>query len=194
MRFDEIITVPTVAKGKRQHLDVMPNGGRPIPPGQESEHMGKKVGNIGRSEVWYYYLGGLHTYVVFDPATRRSQLAVTGSNYKTNPNSLIIKGVYSGPKNTTRAADLYAWLIQNLGLTLVSDIKQSAGGYRVWQELEQRYGRQINIHGFNTKTNEPINITTKDEPETHVSQAHLPGATGDTKETARHVRLVASPR
>jgi hypothetical protein len=33
---NEITAVPTVAKSKRQHLDVMPNDGRPIPRGRRS--------------------------------------------------------------------------------------------------------------------------------------------------------------
>jgi hypothetical protein len=190
----EVTTVPTVAKSKREHLDVMPNDGKPIPQGDEAHYLGKRVGNLGQVEVWTYNQGPMRTFVVFDPTTRVSQLAVTGSSYPNNPNSLIIKGVYSGPENSTRAANLYAWLITKQGLTLVSDIKQSEGGQRVWQDLERRFGRYINIHGFNTKTNEPVNVGTQDDTETHASQEHLPGATRDTKDIASNVRLVASPK
>lgn len=184
-RTNEVITVPTVAKGKREHLDVMPNDGRPIPRGQEAEYMGKKIGDIGPvNEVWTYSQGPMRTFVVYNPETRRSQLAVTGSRYPDNPDSFIVKGVYSGPKNTTRAADLYAWLVGHHGLTLISDRKQSPGGQRVWQELEQRYGRSVNVYAYNVRTNQPINTGTDDPESTH-------GTRGDT---AQNVRLVAAPK
>jgi GNAT superfamily N-acetyltransferase len=191
---NEITMVPSVAKSKQEHLDVMPNDGKPIKPGDEEHYMGERVGKLGHKEVWTYRQGPMTTFVVFDPESRVSQLAVTGSSYPDNPDSLIIKGVYSGPKNATRAANLYAWLVTRLGLTLVSDIKQSPGGYRVWQDMERRFGRHMNVYAFNTKTDEPLNLTTLDEPETHVDQEHLPGATRDIKDVAKNVRLVASPK
>jgi hypothetical protein len=172
----------------------MPNDGKPIPPGDEEHYLGNKIGKLGNVEVWQYNQGPMRTFVVFDPTTRISQLAVTGSSFPDNANSLIIKGVYSGPENTTRAANLYAWLVAKHGLTLVSDIKQSEGGYRVWQELERRFGQYITVYGFNTKTDEPLNVTTQDDPDTHVDQGHLPGATRDTKNIAKNLRLVASPK
>ena len=172
----------------------MPNDGKPIPQGDEANYMGERVGKLGSKEVWTYNQGPMKTFVVFDPTTRVSQLAVTGSSYPDNADSLIIKGVYSGPENATRAANLYAWLVTKLGLTLVSDIKQSPGGYRVWQDMERRFGRHMNVYAFNTKTDEPINVSTLDDTETHVGQEHLPGATRDIKDTAKNIRLVASPR
>lgn len=193
MKLSEVITVPTVTAKKTQHLDVMPNDGKPIPPGEESNWMGKMVGKMpGGYQVWSYNLAGMRTFCVFDPKTRISQLATTGTSYTGNRASFIVKGVYSGPKNPVRAADLYAFLIKDLGLTLVSDFKQSTGGYRVWQELEKRYGRSLNIHGFNTKTNEPINVGTQDEPDTHVDQQHLKGR--ELRDIGQNIRFVASAR
>ena len=82
-------------------------------------------------------------------------------------------------------------------MTLVSDNKQSEGGYRVWQELEQRY-KNINVHGFDTRTNEPVNVTTRDEPETHVDRATVKSAGPQMKKElgsiSRDLRFVASAR
>jgi hypothetical protein len=194
----EVTMVPTVAKSKRQHLDVMPNDGRPIPKGQEAEHLGQPVADMGHGlELWSWASHGTVTYYVFDTATRTSQLGTTGRPYKTNRNSFVVQGVYSGPKNQYRAADLYAFLILNQGLTLVSDNKQSAGGYRVWQELERRY-KNINIHGFDTRTNEPVNVTTQDEPDTHVDRADVKRAGPQMKKElgsiSRDLRFVASAK
>jgi hypothetical protein len=187
----EVTIVPTVTAKKKQHLDVMPNDGRPIPPGEEAEYLGKLVGKLSSGhQVWSWADPGARTFSVFDPKTRVSQLATTGTRYKGNRDSFIIKGVYSGPKNSVRAADLYAFLIRS-GLTLVSDIKQSAGGYRVWQDLERRYGSQFNIHAFNTKTNEPVNAGTRDEPDTHVDQSAIGSGNADI---AKNIRFVASAK
>jgi hypothetical protein len=199
MRFFEITMVPTVAKSKREHLDVMPNDGQPIPEGQEAEHLGNLVAEMGRGyQLWSWVDRGTITYYVFDTKTRTSQLGTTGRPYKTNRDSFVVQGVYSGPKNQYRAADLYAFLIFNRGLTLVSDNKQSEGGYRVWQELERRYGRKLNIHGFDTQTNEPVNVTTQDEPDTHVSRADVKSAGPQMKKElgtiSRDLRFVASAR
>jgi hypothetical protein len=195
----EVTLVPSVAKSKREHLDVMPNDGRPIPPGQEAEHLGNLVAEMGNGlQLWSWVDRGTVTYYVFDTKTRTSQLGTTGRPYTTNRDSFVIQGVYSGPKNQYRAADLYAFLIFNRGLTLVSDNKQSEGGYRVWQELERRYGKKLNIHGFDTKTNEPVNVTTQDEPETHVARADVNKAGPQMKRelgsVSRDLRFVASAR
>ena len=196
---NEITAVPTVAKSKREHLDVMPNDGRPIPQGEEAEHLGDLVAEMGNGyQLWSWTDRGTVTYYVFDTKTRTSQLGTTGRPYKTNHNSFVVQGVYSGPKNRYRAADLYAFLILDRGLTLVSDNKQSAGGYRVWQELEQRYGKKLNIHGFDTRTNKPVNVTTQDEPDTHVDRGDVKRAGPQMKQElgsiSRDLRFVASAK
>jgi hypothetical protein len=198
---NEITAVPTVAKSKHQHLDVMPNDGRPIPQGQESEYLTDFVSKMpGGHELWSWTDRGTKTYYVYNPKTRISQLATTGRSYSENQDSFVVMGTYSGPKNTYRAADLYAFLILQLGITLVSDKKQSEGGQRVWQELQRRYGRSINIHGFDTRTNKPVNVkpTPADEPDTYVDRdtVHAAGPQGK-KELAtisRDLRFVASAR
>ena len=199
MFLSEITMVPTVAKSKREHLDVMPNDGRPIPPGQESDYLGDLVAEMGNGlQLWSWTDRGTVTYYVFDTRSRTSQLGTTGRPYTSNRNSFVIQGVYSGPKNQYRAADLYAFLILNRGLTLVSDNKQSEGGYRVWQELERRYGNKINIHGFDTKTDQGVNVTTRDEPETHVDRETVKRAGPQMKKElgtiSRDLRFVASKK
>ena len=195
----ELTLVPSVAKSKRQHLDVMPNEGKPIPPGEESSYMGNLVAEMGRGyQLWSWVDRGTVTYYVFDTKTRVCQLGTTGRPYTSNRDSFVVQGVYSGPKNQYRAADLYAFLILNRGLTLVSDNKQSEGGYRVWQELGQRYGRKINIHGFDTKTDQGVNVTTRDEPDTHVARADVKSAGPQMKRElgsiSRDLRFVASAK
>jgi hypothetical protein len=195
----EVTKVPTVAKSKRQHLDVMPNDGKPILRGEEENYLGKFVSKMpGGYELWGWSSRWDRTYFVFDPETRISQLATTGKQYPENPNSFVVVGVYSGPKNQVRAADLYAFLIRHIGLTLVSDNKQSEGGYRVWQELERRYGKTINVHGFDTRTDKGVNVTTRDEPDTHVDRADVKKAGPQMKKElgsiSRDLRFVASAK
>ena len=196
----EVTLVPTVAKSKREHLDVMPNDGRPIPKGEESSYMGDLVAEMGHGlQLWSWQDSArTTTYYVFDTESRRCQLGTTGRSYLENHNSFVIMGTYSGPRNRFRAADLYAFLILNRGLTLVSDNKQSEGGYRVWQELEKRYGRRINVHGFDTSTDQGVNVTTRDEPDTHVAGADITKAGPKMKKElgsiSRDLRFVASKK
>jgi hypothetical protein len=201
MFLSEITMVPTVAKSKREHLDVMPNEGKPIPRGEELDYLGNLIANMGDGfQLWSWISHGTVTYYVFDTESRRCQLGTTGRPYKTNRDSFVIHGVYSGPKNRYRAADLYAFLIKNLGLTLVSDYKQSEGGYRVWQELERRYHRSIAVHGFDTETDKPVNVSAKpeDEPDTHVDRATVKKAGPQMKrelaKISRDLRFVASAK
>jgi hypothetical protein len=198
---NEITAVPTVAKSKRQHLDVMPNDGKPIPQGQEADYLTDFVSKMpGGYELWSWTDRGTKTYYVYNPETRISQLATTGRSYSENRDSFVVMGTYSGPKNTYRAADLYAFLILRLGITLVSDKKQSEGGQRVWQELQRRYGRSINIHGFDTKTDQPVNVkpTPMDEPDTYVDRdtVYAAGPQGKKELAAisRDLRFVASAK
>ena len=198
-QINEVTMVNTQSRSKRQHLDVLPNDGRPIPPGQEAEHLGDLTAEMpGGYQLWSWTDRGTTTYYVYDPRTRTSQLGTSGRAYPQNRNSFVVMGTYSGPQNQYRAADLYAFLIFGCGLTLVSDNKQSTGGYRVWQELEKRYGKKLNIHGFDTKTNEPVNVTTQDEPDTHVARQDVKRAGPQMKQElgtiSRDLRFVASAR
>ena len=135
MRFKEIaevMTLPGISK-KGRNLDNLPRRGKPIPHGREREYLGRQVGRMpGGLQVWRYNEGTVSNYAIFDPESRRSTLNISGSRYPENPQSLIIFGVYAAPGNPVRAADFYNYLVQELGLTLISDKFQSPGGQRVW--------------------------------------------------------------
>jgi hypothetical protein len=195
---DEVITLPGISK-KGRNLDNLPRRGKPIPRGREKEYLGTQVGKMpGGLQVWRFNEGTVSSYAVFDPDTRRATLNLSGSKYPNNPSSLIIFGVYAARDNPVRAADFYNYLVQELGLTLISDKFQSPGGQRVWQELERRFGRSIDVFAFNTKTDMPVNVGTRDEEETHVTYGELektaPGMQREKRAIARDIRLVASPR
>jgi pyrimidine deaminase RibD-like protein len=170
----EVINHPGI-KTKTQDTSGLVNKGEPVPAGKEQRLLGNLVGKLGAYEVYKWDKGNDSAYSVFDPNTRVSQMTISGTN---KAHSFEIFGIYGGPKAPVRAADLYAWLVKNQGLTLVSDKYQSPGGQRVWQELEQRYGRSVNVYAYNMRTNQPIN-TGADDPES-------------TKGAS--IRLVAAPK
>lgn len=177
---NEVINHPGI-KTKSQDVSGLVNKGEPVPQGKEKRLLGNLVGKLGAYEVYKWDKGNDSAYSVYDPQTRISQMTVSGHN---KAHSFEIFGIYGGPKAPVRAADLYAWLVKNQGLTLVSDKYQSPGGQRVWQELEQKYGRSVNVYAFNMKTNQPINTGADDPESTH-------GTRGDI---AQNVRLVAAPK
>lgn len=176
----EVIHHPGI---KTKHADTsgLVNRGEPVPTGKEQKLLGNLVGKLGAYEVYKWDKGNDSAYSVFDPKTRISQMTISGHN---KAHHFEIFGIYGGPQAPVRAADLYAWLVKNQGLTLLSDKYQSPGGQRVWQELEQRYGRSVNVYAFNMKTNKPINTGADDPESTH-------GHRGDI---AQNVRLVAAPK
>jgi hypothetical protein len=153
--------------------------------------LGRYVTDIDdHHSIYRDQLGGQITYNLFNRDTDRSTLTVFGSRYPGNPDSFIVSGLYASPDNDIPAAEFYRRLIIELGLTLISDRKQSPGGQRVWQRLEQLPG--IEVHGFDTATGEVLNIGAADEEMYSISAADVRGS--EAQKIARDIRLVATAR
>ena len=186
----EEVKILSKVKGKGANPDQLPNRGGKISP-EKMSLLGRKVLDIDKTHsVYRDQFGGQITYNLFNTETNRSTLTVFGSRYPGNPDSFIVSGLYASPDNTIPAADFYRRLITDLGLTLVSDRKQSPGGQRVWQRLEQMPG--IEVHGYDTATGEVINIGAEDEEMYAVPAAAAQGK--DMARVARDIRLVATAR
>ena len=184
------VKILSKVKGKGANPDQLPNRGREISP-EKIQQLGRKVMDIDKTHsVYRDQFGGQITYNLFNTETNRSTLTVFGSRYPGNADSFIVSGLYASPDNTIPAADFYRKLITDLGLTLVSDRKQSPGGQRVWQRLEQMPG--IEVHGYDTATGEVINIGAEDEEMYAVPAAAAQGR--DMARVARDIRLVATAR
>lgn len=177
-------------KGKGTEPSRLPKFGREIRPGEESRYLGRKMANYKNYEIWRESLGGQISYTLFDPSTRRAIINAFGSRYTGNIDSFVVSGLYAAPENPVPAAEFYRALILELGLTLVSDRKQSPGGQRVWQYLEQF--DDIKVYGYDTRADKVLNISAQDEE----MYAVPPGAARDreTKYTAKNIRLVATAR
>jgi hypothetical protein len=183
----------TRVKGKGEEPSNLPKYGRPILPKEEITYLGKKIGNMGRYEIWRDYVGSQVSYILVDPESRRAIIHAFGSRYQRNPNSFIVAGLYAAPGNPVRASQFYHALITELGLDIISDIKQSPGGYKVWRELERRF-RDVTVYGYDTKRNELLNVTARDEEMTHVPAEIVRKGGPDVKDVARNIRLVATAR
>ena len=177
-------------KGKGSEPGQIPKYGRPISADQEVRYLGQQVGRMGGYQLWRDWLGGQLSYHVFDPQSRTVVLTTFGSRYHRNPNSYIIHGLYAAPGNPVKAHQFYRHLIQDQGLTLISDRKQSPGGNRVWQRLEAY--PDIEVYGFDTKTGEVMNFGAADAE----MYAVPPRAAKDreSKYIAKNIRLVATAR
>lgn len=178
-------------KGKGADPSQLPNRGQPISPKKINQLLGRHVRDIDdQHSIYRDQFGGQITYNLFNRDTDRSTLTVFGSRYPGNPDSFIVSGLYASPDNDIPAAEFYRRLIIDLGLTLVSDRKQSPGGQRVWQRLEQLPG--IEVHGFDTATGEVLNIGAADEEMYSISAADVRGS--EAQKIARDIRLVATAR
>lgn len=182
-------------KGKGSDPSNLPNSGRPIQPGEESQYLGRRVGTYQDHEIWRDYLGGQVSYTLFDPGSRRAMIYTFGSRYPGNPQSYVVSGLYAAPGNAVSAAEFYRALILDLGLTLVSDRKQSPGGQRVWQQLEQF--PDVEVYGYDTRSGQVLNIGASDEemysvPPTADQRRDIRNR--DTRYTARNIRLVATKK
>lgn len=184
------VQILSKVKGKGSEPSRLPRRGQPIPPGEESRYLGRKVADYQGFEIWRDVLGGQISYTLFDPESRQATIHTFGSRYPGNPQSYVVSGLYAAPGNPIRAAEFYRALIQELGLTLISDRKQSPGGQRVWQQLEQF--PDVEVYGYDTRTGETLNISVSDE-EMYAVPAGA-AKSRETKYTARNIRLVATAR
>ena len=178
-------------KGKGSEPGQLPRFGRPIAPGDETRYLGTKVADWQGREIWRDYLGGQLSYHLFDPDTRTVIVTTFGSRYKNNPRSYIIHGLYAAPGNPVRAAEFYRGLVRDLGLTLISDRKQSPGGNRVWQQLEQF--PDVEVYGYDTNTDQALNFGAGDVEMYTVPSAAVAGSK-EMQRVARDLRLVATAR
>ena len=177
-------------KGKGSEPSQLPRFGRAIEPEKEEYYLGKRVGKFAGYTIWRDWVGGQLGYHLFDPRERRVVITTFGSQYKGNPRSYIIHGLYAAPGNPVKAHQFYRNLIVDQGLTLISDRKQSPGGNRVWQRLEAY--PDINVYGYDTKTGEMLNFGARDA-EMYAIPARA-AKNPETKYIANNIRLVATAR
>jgi hypothetical protein len=185
------VKILSKVKGKGSEPGQLPRFGRPIAPGEETRYLGTKVADWQGREIWRDYLGGQLSYHLFDPDTRTVIVTTFGSRYKMNPRSYIIHGLYAAPGNPVRAAEFYRALVRDLGLTLISDRKQSPGGNRVWQQLEQF--PDVEVYGYDTNTDQALNFGAGDVEMYTVPSAAVAGSK-EMQRVARDLRLVATAR
>lgn len=191
---DEGITevkILSKVKGKGSEPSQLPRYGRPIEPEQQERYLGTEVGRLGRYSIWRDWLGGQLSYHLFDPQQRRVILTTFGSQYKGNPQSYIIHGLYAAPGNPVKAHQFYRALVRDQGITLISDRKQSPGGNRVWQQLE--HYPDITVHGYDTRTGEVLNIRAQDQ-EMYAVPSQATVGSREMQKIARDIRLVAVAR
>ena len=179
---------------KQRTLDQLPRRGQRIPVGTEHHWLGEYLGYFpGGFEMWRWRQGMSTTYSVFNPATRKVEISVSGTRYITNPYSFKIFGVYARPKNQVRAIAVYEYLIRELHLVLVSDKVQSPGGQRIWRELKRK--STLNVYGYDFRTHQAYETKGANFDLLYVTNKELeraePGTVKDLQGWARGVRLVA---
>ena len=161
--------------------------------GRRGIRLKRNTGSGVRFEVWRWRWGLNTTYSVFNPETRKVELTVAGTRYKTNDWALKIYGVYARPKNQVRAIEVYEYLIKQLNLVLVSDHCQSPGGQRIWRELKRK--SSLNVYGYDFRTHQAYETRGQNFDLLYVTTRELesaePGEIQDLKGWARNVKLVA---
>ena len=185
------VQILSKVKGKGSEPSRLPRRGQPVPLGQEGRYLGQHVADVRPGQqVWRDYVSGEVNYHLFDTQTRRAVLTMFGTRYPGNKQSLIVSGVYASPDNTMRASDFYRFLITDLGLTIVSDRKQSPGGQNIWRQLERF--PDVEVYGIDTRSGEILNIGAGDEE----MYAVPPGAAQnrEMRRVARDIRLAATAR
>lgn len=179
---------------KQRTLEHLPRRGKRIPLGEERYWLGEYLAYFsGGFEIWRWRSGMSTTYNIFNPNTRKVELAVSGTRYISNPYSFKIFGVYARPKNQVRAIDVYEYLIKELDLVLVSDHYQSPGGQRIWRELKRK--SSLNVYGYDFRTHQAYETKGSNFDQLYVTPKELeqakPGEIKDLQGWAKYIRLVA---
>lgn len=179
---------------KQRTLEHLPRRGKRIPLDEERYWLGEYIGYFsGGFEMWRWRSGMSTTYNVFNPETRRVEIAVSGTRYIANPYSFKIYGVYARPRNQVRAIDVYEYLIRQLNLVLISDHYQSPGGQRIWRELKRK--SSLNVYGYDFRTHQAYETRGNNFDLLYVTTKELeqakPGCIKVLKSRARNIRLVA---
>ena len=179
---------------KQRTLEHLPRRGKRIPIGDETYWLGEYVGYFsGGFEMWRWRHGMSTTYNVFNPATRKVELSISGTRYITNPYSFKIYGVYARPRNQVRAVDVYEYLIRKLNLVLISDHYQSPGGQRIWRQLKRK--SSLNVYGYDFRTHQAYETRGQNFDRLYVTARELeraePGTVKDLQGWASSVKLVA---
>jgi hypothetical protein len=179
---------------KQRTLEQLPKRGKRILIGEESHWLGKYIGKFpGGFEMWRWRSGMSTTYNVFNPDTRRVEISVSGTRYKTNSWSFKIYGVYARPRNQVRAVDVYEYLIRKLNLVLVSDHYHSPGGQRIWRELKRK--TSLNVYGYDFRNDQAYETRGQNFDRLYVTTRELeraePGKIRDLQGWASSVKLVA---
>lgn len=96
--------------------------------------------------------------------------------------------------NTLKAHNFYAFLITNLGKSLVAT-EQSPGGHAVWKQL-QKYHKNISIHGW--LNGKAVNVDMRDPEYTHAPNDYTcddyEKDYSKENQDARNMELVATKR
>jgi hypothetical protein len=179
---------------KQRTLEHLPRRGKRIPIGDEQYWLGEYLDYFtGGFEIWRWRSGMSTTYNIFNPSTRKVELAISGTRYITNPNSFKIYGVYARPKNQVRAIAVYEYLIRELGLVLISDHYQSPGGQRIWRQLKRK--TSLNVYGYDFRTHTAYETSGANFDLLYVTTRELerarPGEIKNLQGWASRVRLVA---
>jgi hypothetical protein len=179
---------------KQRTLEHLPRRGQRIPIGDEQYWLGEYLDYFtGGFEIWRWRAGMSTTYNVFNPATRKVELSISGTRYIANPYSFKIYGVYARPKNQVRAIAVYEYLIRKLNLVLVSDHYHSPGGQRIWRQLKRK--SSLNVYGYDFRTHQAYETSGKNFDSLYVTTQELeranPGEIKQLQGWASQVRLVA---
>ncbi len=127
------------------------------------------------------------SFIAHNHNTGRVEQHVDG--LKNKAGTFHVARLSGAPGATIKAHDLYHHLIQKHNASFSTD-KQSTGGRHVWNQLEKK--RNVNVHGFDPKTKQGLNITSKDEEGYHDEKYKDSHDRNDL--ASKRVQLVASKK
>lgn len=136
-----------------------------LPPNEDMIYLSK----LGSNKI--FYTNYIQNYTEFYLVERNRVRLVIQTKRK---GSAYTIGAVRGDKNKTPAHKVYAHLIRDHNIVLVSDRKQTIGGQNIWIKLSRE--KNIGIHGWDIKKSKPVNIgvsLSKVIEEVYISESDL---------------------
>lgn len=127
--------------------------------------------DLGSGHTLHHYVEGgkIHDFIVEYKGKISHQIIAVHDKVARDKNSFYISSAASSGKSPIKMHDIYYQLLKQ-GKTLVTGA-QTVGGMKIWQQLQKK--KDVNIHGWDPKTNQPVNVDLTDDPlETHTTNGN----------------------
>ena len=131
MKLDEILLVANTAKGNanivKRRID-------------QAKHI--------KDDIYSFDVLNHDFFCIIIKGELKAFLHGSKVNVRTLSNSFVVKEVWVHPshRRSGYASQLYSYVYNDLGYTVISDIEQTLGGKAIWKSLRKQFGDDVMVY------------------------------------------------